>query len=226
VGSNRSSARTRPATSWDGGSRQDLSLTAIVAMATIVVGALTGSAYAQQAPTQVPADIIHNWGWYLVFGIGLVVLGILAIGRAVAATVISMLFFGWLLLIAAGIEVAQTVMTGRETGMFQHLAAAVLFGVVGLLIVWRPLVSAEILTLLMGAFFLVTGLFQIVAPLITSLPDWGWHTINGIITLLLGFLVLAQWPISGLWVIGMFVGIELLFYGIAWIAVALHLRPM
>jgi uncharacterized membrane protein HdeD (DUF308 family) len=198
----------------------------MVAIAIIVVGALTGSACAQQAPTQVPADIVHNWGWYLVFGIGLVVLGILAIGRAIAATVISMLFFGWLLLIAAGIEVAQLVMTGRETGMFQHLAAAVLFGVVGFLIVWRPLVSAEILTLLMGAFFLVTGLFQIVAPLMTSLPDWGWHAINGIITLLLGFLVLAQWPISGLWVIGMFVGIELLFYGIAWIAVALHLRAM
>ena len=50
--------------------------------------------------------------------------------------------------------------------------------------------------------------------------------LSGIITLLLGVFVLAQWPVSGLWVIGMFVGIELLFYGIAWIALALHLRAM
>jgi uncharacterized membrane protein HdeD (DUF308 family) len=201
-------------------------LTALVAIATIVAGGLTVSVYAQQASTPIPAEMVHNWGWFLLFGIGLLVLGIVAIVRSVAATVVSMLFFGWLLLIGAGIEIVQTIMAGRETGMFQHLAAAVLFGVVGLLIVWRPVASAEILTLLMGAFFLVTGLFQIVAPVMSALPDWGWHTLNGIITVLLGFLVLAQWPVSGLWVIGMFVGIDLFFYGIAWIAVALHLRAM
>jgi len=104
--------------------------------------------------------------------------------------------------------------------------AAVLFGVVGLLIIWRPVVTAEVLTLLMGAFFLATGLFQIVAPAVISLPDWGWHVLNGIITLLLGFFVLAQWPVTGLWVIGLFVGVELLFYGVAWVALALHLRAM
>jgi uncharacterized membrane protein HdeD (DUF308 family) len=198
-------------------------LTTFLAIATIVAFGLMVSAHAQQASTQVAA---HSWGWFLFFGIVLLVLGIAAIVRSVTATVVSMLFFGWLLLIASAIEIVQTVMAGRETGMFQHLAAAVLFGVIGILIVWRPVVTAEILTLLMGAFFLVTGLFQIVAPVITSLPDWGWHVLNGIITLFLGFLVLAQWPVTGLWVIGMFVGIDLVFYGIAWIAVALHLRAM
>ena len=48
-----------------------------------------------------PGEIIHNWGCFLAFGVGLVLLGILAIVRSVAATVVSMLFFGWLLLIAA-----------------------------------------------------------------------------------------------------------------------------
>jgi uncharacterized membrane protein HdeD (DUF308 family) len=210
-------------TSRIGVSCRDGLLTTFLAIATVVAFGLTVSTHAQQAATQVPT---HSWGWFLFFGIVLLVLGIAAIVRSVTATVVSMLFFGWLLLIAAAIEIIQTVMAGRETGMFQHLAAAVLFGVVGILIVWRPVVTAEILTLLMGAFFLVTGLFQIVAPVISSLPDWGWHVLNGIITLLLGFLVLAQWPVSGLWVIGMFVGIDLVFYGIAWIALALHLRTM
>jgi len=220
------SERTPTVTSRIGFGGRDLLLTALVAIATIVAGGLTVSVHAQQASTQVPAEIIHNWGWFLLFGIGLLILGIVAIVRSVAATVVSMLFFGWLLLIGAGIEIVQTIMAGRETGMFQHLAAAVLFGVVGLLMVWRPVASAEILTLLMGAFFLVTGLFQIVAPVMSWLPEWGWHTLNGIITVLLGLLVLAQWPVSGLWVIGMFVGIDLFFYGIAWIAVALHLRAI
>jgi len=44
---------------------------------------------------RIPAEIIHNWGWFLAFGVGLVLLGILAIVRAVAATVVSILFFGW-----------------------------------------------------------------------------------------------------------------------------------
>ena len=220
------SERTQTVTSRLGLSWRDLLRATFVAIATMVACGLTVSAQAQQVSMQVPAEIIHNWGWFLFFGIVLLVLGIAAIVRSVAATVVSMLFFGWLLVIAAGIEVVQTIMAGRETGMFQHLAAAVLFGVVGVLMIWRPVVTAEILTLLMGAFFLVTGLFQIVAPVMSSLPDWGWHVFNGIITLLLGLLVLAQWPVSGLWVIGMFVGIDLLFYGSAWIAVALHLQAM
>jgi len=180
----------------------------------------------QTLDVRIPAEIIHNWGWFLAFGIGLALLGILAIVRAVAATVVSMLFFGWLLVIAAGIEIVQAIMVGKWAGLFQHWLGAVLFGVIGILILWRPLVTAEILTLLMGAFFLVAGLFQLITPFVISLPDWGWHTLNGLITLLLGILVLAQWPVSGLWVIGLFVGIELVFYGIAWIALALDLRSM
>jgi uncharacterized membrane protein HdeD (DUF308 family) len=180
----------------------------------------------QTLDIRIPAEIIHNWGWFLAFGIALALLGVLAVMRAVAATVVSMLFFGWLLLIAAGIEVVQAIMVGRWAGLYHHWLGAVLFGVVGALIVWRPVVTAEILTLLMGAFFLVAGLFQLITPFIVSLPDWGWHALNGLITLVLGILVLAQWPLSGLWVIGLFVGIELIFYGIAWIALALRLRSL
>jgi uncharacterized membrane protein HdeD (DUF308 family) len=178
----------------------------------------------QALDIRVPAEIVHNWGWFLAFGIALVLIGVLAIARAVAATVVSMLFFGWLLVIAAGIEVVQAIMVGKWAGLYHHWLGAILFGVLGALIVWRPLVTAEILTLLMGAFFLVAGLFQLITPFVVSLPEWGWHVLNGIITLVLGILILAQWPVSGLWVIGLFVGIELIFYGGAWIALALRLR--
>ena len=82
----------------------------------------------QALDIRIPAEIIHNWGWFLAFGLGLVLLGILAIVRSVAATVVSMLFFGWLLLIAAGIEIAQAVMVGKWAGLFQHWLSAALFG--------------------------------------------------------------------------------------------------
>src|SRR5271156_6104296 len=58
-----------------------------------------------------------------------------------------------------------------------------------------------------------------------GVPGWGWQAADGIITFVLGLLVLAQWPASGLWVIGLFIGIDLIFYGGAWIALALGLRP-
>jgi len=154
------------------------------------------------------------------------VLGIAAVVRAVTATVASMLFFGWLLVLASGIEIAQAVMVGHWAGFFQHLLAAVLFGVTGLLIVMRPLISAEVATVFMAMFFLIGGLFQLVGAVAVALPGWGWQAADGVITFVLGLLVLAQWPASGLWVIGLFVGIDLIFYGCAWIALALGLRAM
>jgi len=174
----------------------------------------------------IPPAMIQNWGWFLALGIGLVLLGIAAVTRSVKATVVSMSFFGWLLLMAAGIETLQAFLVGHWAGFFQHLLGAVLFGVTGALLVRRPVISAEVVTLFMALFFLMSGLFELVSSLVIHLPGWGWHAVNGIITCVLGVFVLAQWPVSGLWTIGLFVGIDLVFYGWAWVALALDLHKM
>ena len=119
---------------------------------------------------------------------------------------------------------ATRVAVGHWAGFFQHLLAAILFGVAGLIMVMRPLVTAEVLTLVMAMFFLIGGLFQLIGAAWVGLPGWGWHVVDGVITLALGLLVLARWPASGLWVIGLFLGIDLIFYGMAWIVIALGLR--
>ena len=175
---------------------------------------------------QIPHELAQNWGWFLALGIGLVILGLAAVVRSFAATVASMLFFGWLLVAASGIEIAQAVMVGHWAGFFQHMLAAILFGVVGLLTVVRPRQSAEVLTLFMAAFFLVGGLSQIVVAVALALPGWGWQVADGVITLALGLLVMAEWPVSGLWAIGLFLGVDLIFFGLAWTAIAFGLRSM
>ena len=180
----------------------------------------------QALEIQIPHEIVQYWGWFLAFGIALLVLGFAAVARSVTATVATMIFFGWLLVLASGVEIAQAVLVGHWAGFFHHLLAAILFGVVGLLLVTRPIISAETLTLFMAMFFLIGGLFQIIASIAVALPGWGWQVADGVITLILGALVLAQWPVSGLWAIGLFVGIDLIFYGCAWIALALGLRAM
>jgi len=116
----------------------------------------------QTLDVQIPHDLVQYWGWFLAFGVGLLLLGVIAVVRSVTTTIVSMLFFGWLLVLACGIEVAQAVMVGHWAGFFHHLVAAVLFGVTGFLIVARPVLSAEVATMLMAVFFLVSGVFQFI----------------------------------------------------------------
>lgn len=178
----------------------------------------------QNLDVQIPHEIIQYWGWFLAFGIALLLLGLIAVVRSVTATIVSMLFFGWLLLIASGIEIAQAVMVGHWVGFFHHLLAAILFGVTGLILATRPVLSAEVMTVFMAMFFLIGGLFQLIASAWVAPSGWAWQALDGLIAFVLGVLVLAQWPASGLWVIGLFIGIDLIFYGAAWIAFALGLR--
>ena len=174
----------------------------------------------------VPGDLGRSWGWFLVLGISLAALGVLGIVYSTSATVASMYFFGGVLVAAAVIECINAIMVGKWSGFFLHLLGALLFGVTGFLLLRYPSMSAESLTALMGVYFIVGGTFEVIAPLFVGLPDSGWHVLNGIVSILLGILVLVQWPVSGVWVIGMFVGIDLVFRGITWTIFAFGLRDI
>jgi len=175
---------------------------------------------------QATPEMIHNWGWLLTFGIVLMVLGVAAMIRSFAATVASMMFFGWMLLFAGVVELIDAFMVGHWGGFFLHLLTSILFIVTGFLLVIKPVVSAEVATLVMSMFFLIGGLYEFVASLWTHLSGWGWHAFNGAISALMGILLLAQWPLTGLWAIGLFIGIDLIFAGWSWVALALDLRKM
>src|SRR5271157_1355144 len=99
---------------------------------------------------QVTPEMTSNWGWFLAFGIVLMVLGIAAIVRSFAATVASMVFFGWLLLFAGIIEFVDAFMVGHWAGFFLHLLAAILFGITGILMIAKPVISAESVTFIMS----------------------------------------------------------------------------
>jgi uncharacterized membrane protein HdeD (DUF308 family) len=172
-------------------------------------------------------EMIHHWGWFLASGIVLVFLGMVAVVRSFITTVASMMFFGWLLMFSGIIEFVHAFMVGKSAGFFVHLLVALVFGITGALMVFKPVISAEAITFVMSVFFIVTGLYQFFASMWASnLPGSGWGAANGMISAIMGMLLLAQWPVSGLWVVGVFVGIDLIFYGSAWIALALQLHKM
>ena len=179
----------------------------------------------QNLDVQIPHEIIQYWGWFLAFGIALPLLGVVAVVRSVTATIVSILFFGWLLVFASGVEIAQAVMVGHWVGFFHHLLAAILFGVTGLIFVTRPVLGAEVVTIFMAMFFLISGLFQLIGSALVGLPGCGLAG-GGRSTSRLCWVYLfwRNGPHRDFWVIGLFIGIDLFFYGAAWIALALGLR--
>lgn len=159
-------------------------------------------------------DLKKNSGWYLFLGLLLIVLGTIAIFRTFFFTVVSVIFFGWLLLIGGVIEIIHAFWKHRGwSGFFLELLAGILYTVVGFMIVANPGASAVALTLLIAMFLIFGGLFRIIASIAVRPPHWGWVTLHGVISLLLGVLIWQEWPLSGIWVIGLFVGIEMLFNG-------------
>ena len=155
----------------------------------------------------------QNLGWFLTLGIILIVFGTIALGSSVFVTMASVFFFGWLLLLMGIIEAVQAFWQRKWGGLLLHLLSDILTGVVGLILVANPGAGALVLTLILAMFFIVAGLFRILAALTMRFPYWGWLLLSGIITLVLGLLIWRQWPLSGLWVIGLFIGIDMIFSG-------------
>jgi uncharacterized membrane protein HdeD (DUF308 family) len=171
-------------------------------------------------------DALRNhWRWFLALGIAMVVFGTIAIGSAVVATVAATVLFGFLLLAGGISTIISAFYAGRWSGMLVHLLIGVLYTVVGLMIINRPAASAIELTLIIAFFLIFGGIFRVVYALAERFTGWGWVLLNGGVSLLLGLLVYKQWPASGLWIIGLFVGIELIFNGWAWIMLSIGLRP-
>jgi uncharacterized membrane protein HdeD (DUF308 family) len=165
-----------------------------------------------------------KWCWFLALGIAMVVLGTIAIGDAVVATEAATVLFGFLLLAGGISEIVSSFWAGRWSATLVHLLIGILYTVVGLIIVDTPAESAIQLTLIFAFFLIFGGIFRVVYALSERFTGWGWVLLNGAVSLLLGLLVYKQWPYSGMWIIGLFVGIELIFNGWAWIMLSLGLK--
>lgn len=179
-------------------------------------------------PPELLADFGKNWGFFLAWGVSLTVLGILAISFASFTTLISVIFLGFLLLISGVLVMIDAIQfwRGKGSNFFFQLLAGILYAVVGLMFIFTPVVGSLSLTFLLGILFVLLGLFRIYYAMTHKYPRSGWVLFSGIITLLLGILILTEWPASGLFIIGLFLGIDLLFLGINYIMAALVARKL
>ncbi len=172
-------------------------------------------------------EMRSSWGWFLALGVALTILGVACLVFNVTATFATVLVFGWVLMVSGVFALIQAFRTGSWGGFFFYLLSALFRGFVGYLLIRYPLTGAESLTLVLACFFIVGGLFRTIGSAMAKFPRWGWSAFSGIISVLLGFMLLGQMPISGIWFIGFAIGLDLIVDGVAIssFAIAIHDVP-
>ena len=171
-------------------------------------------------------ELQKHWIWFLVLGISLVLLGMLAIGHSAIATFAVVKVFGLVLLVSGVVQVVVSFSSPKWSGLLVQFLFGILYVIVGMMVASQPEAGAAIITLMMAAFFIVGGIFRIVLALDLKFRNWGWALFHGIITLLLGMMVWSKWPTSAVYIIGIFVGVEVLVTGWVWIMMAISVRSI
>ena len=169
----------------------------------------------------------QKWLRFLIFGIALIVLGAMAITFPLIATLTIELIIGCILVIGGIAHVIHAFGIRAWSGFFSMLLAGILYLIFGIMMLASPLIGVLTITFLLTSFLIAEGIFKIVIAFqLRPLSNWGWVLFGGIAALLLGFLIWAQWPSSAVWVIGLFVGVDIIFTGWAMVLIALTLHSV
>jgi uncharacterized membrane protein HdeD (DUF308 family) len=166
-----------------------------------------------------------HWWFLLIMGILLLVGGTIAIVYPLVASVAFIRVLAVILLIAGVATLITSFWAGQWSGFLVHLLVGILYIAAGLIVSeQQPLVTLTLLTLFVAIAFMVIGLFRALAAMVVRFPQWGWALLSGGITFLAGLVIYRNMPISALWVIGLLVGLEMLFNGWTYIMLALLVR--
>lgn len=163
-------------------------------------------------------------GWIVAFGAVLVALGAIALGSVVTATIATVYFVGISIIIAGVAEVVFGFQAKSWGGLFMWIVLGLVYTVAGMFMLANPLLAAGILTLILGACLIATGALRIfLAFQMQAGSTWGWVALSGMVTALLGVTILAQWPVSSLYILGVFLSVDLLFAGMGWMGLGMTL---
>lgn len=169
-------------------------------------------------------EVRRHWGWVLALGILLFLLGVFATSAAITTTILTVMVLGVLLLVAGLFELGSGFRNARYGGFWMHMFTGILSIVCGALLMAYPGAGALTLTLILSIYFLVGGAMRMISALMVELPSGSWAVLSGVVDVVLGIMLLASWPASGLWFLGLAVGIDLIFRGAWWAAFALSAR--
>jgi len=182
---------------------------------------------ASDAATAIRRSVRDHWLLFLIEGIVLVILGLLAILVPQIASLAVTILLGWLFLVSGVLGLVASFWARGAPGFWWSLLSAVLTIVVGVLLLGWPVAGVLSLTYLLIAFFFIEGVASVMFAVehrreLTN--GWVWMLLSGIVTLALGVIILAGLPGTAAWALGLLVGIDMVFGGSALVAIALAAR--
>ena len=148
-----------------------------------------------------------------VLGIITIILGIIAIGSPLMTGSVVSTIIGMVLIMAGILELCIAFMAdGWKAGVLAFIGGIITI-VVGGLLIGRPVIGSAVLTVILGIYFLISGIAQISLSFKIQ-GGAGWMLFGGVISIILSVLIWSNWPFSGLWAVGVLVGIRILFAGL------------
>lgn len=166
----------------------------------------------------------HRWGWFVALGALTALLGIVAFVLVVSATIASVYTIAFFLIVAGGAEIALGVSSRNWGRFFLWVIGGLAYLVVGAFALAKPLIAATVFTLLLGAAMLATGLIRIYTATHLGKNIRGSVILAGIVTAIVGFVILLGWPANSFIVLGLLLGIDLVIWGASWIMLGLRMR--
>src|ERR1700692_286064 len=164
-------------------------------------------------------------GWIVALGVVYLLAGFIALGSVVMATVASVLIVGVMMIIAGVAEVFSAFQIKSWGKFLLWVLLGVLYIIAGFVTFENPLLAAALLTLILGASLVVSGVMRtILAFSMKRETPWIWVLLSGVIRLLPGLLILATWPVSGPFILGLFLGFDLIMAGAGWIGLGIGLH--
>jgi uncharacterized membrane protein HdeD (DUF308 family) len=163
--------------------------------------------------------------WSIMWGISLIVLGMLAVGSPLLAAVAVNAAIAWLIVLAGVVHVIIAFHSHRAGSLIWRLLVGLAYVCFGGYLIARPLLGVASLTLLLASLFLIEGIFDIVLFFrVRAMQGSSWILIDGIVTLLLGLMIYMQWPSSSAWAIGTLVGVSMIISGITRLMLSFAVR--
>lgn len=167
-----------------------------------------------------------KWGWVVALGVIFMIAGVIALGSVLMAT-LSAIFVIGVMMIMAGVTEIITAFNVKDWGRFAlWMLLGLLYVAAGIICFYRPFEAAAIVTLMLGFALIIGGVVRgfLAWSVREAGKPWGWVAVSALITLLLGLMIVAKWPYSSAYTLGIFLGIDLIFIGSGWFSIGLALK--
>ncbi|MGA7380011.1 MAG: DUF308 domain-containing protein [Terriglobales bacterium] len=178
--------------------------------------------------TQAPVEVVRQAStWSIVWGVLLIIFGMLAVGSPFLAAVAVNAVIGWLIVLAGAVHLTLAFSAHSAGNVIWKLLVGVAYLLFGGYVILHPVLAVASLTLILASLFLIEGVLDIILFFkMRTMRGSSWVLIDGIITLLLGLLIYMQWPTSSAWAIGTLVGISMIISGITRVMMSLAVRKV